>query len=71
MSQIGLSKNEYGTDVSVHICDDCGNGFTVCPPADKDWGGCLGERCESYNINRDVNALLFFGEKLKKRNANS
>lgn len=61
------SVNEYGTPVSIHVCDDCENEFTVCPPSDDSWGGCLSEECESYDINRDVDALLFFGGKLRRR----
>lgn len=64
---VGLSKNEYGTDVSVHVCSDCGNRFTVCPPAGEDWGGCLAETCASYDINRDVGALVVFGGELRRR----
>lgn len=71
MTLLGLGKNDYDTPVSLHVCDDCGSHFTICPPADENWGGCLSEGCESYDINRDVDALLFFGAKLKNRNANS
>ena len=64
-----LDVNKYGTTISVHICGYCGHRFTVCPPAkDKvDWGGCLGPNCESYDVNRDVDALLFFGCRLIKK----
>lgn len=66
---LGLDKNKYGTPVSLHKCDDCGNEFTVCPPAKENWGGCLSEICESYDINRDVDARLLFGcGELKRRN---
>ena len=63
----GMSKNEYGTDISVHTCDTCGREFTVCPavPDDEEdlkaWANCLADDCPSYNPNRDVDALLFFG----------
>ena len=62
-----LDKNKYGAAVSVHECNDCGDEFTVCPPAGENWGGCLSELCASYDINRDVDALLFFGCELKRR----
>ena len=65
MSYLGLGKNEYGTPISLHICDDCGAEFTVCPPSNEDWGGCLREGCESYDINRDVDAIMFFGGRLE------
>jgi len=60
---LGLSQNRFGTFVSKHRCGNCGNEFTVCPPANdpEHWGGCLSENCASYDINRDVDALLFFG----------
>ena len=64
---IGHDVNEFEAPVSHHICEDCGNMFTVCPPAKENWGGCLGPECESYDINRDVDALLFFGYALKRR----
>ena len=67
MTHIGLGNNKHGTPVSLHKCDDCGSEFSVCPPADENWGGCLGEGCESYDINRDVDALLFFGCKLRRK----
>jgi len=69
MAKIGISRNKYGTPVSVHVCDDCGHKFTVCPPAGDDWGGCLSDNCESYDINRDVDALLFFGCRISRRDA--
>jgi hypothetical protein len=62
-----MDSNDYGTPVSVHICDDCGTQFTVCPPGKEDWGGCLHEDCESYDINRDVMAKIFFGCTIHRR----
>ena len=50
--------NEYGTPVSVHECTDCKNTFTVCPPADDDWGGCQAESCPSYDLKRDADRLF-------------
>ncbi len=62
--------NEYGTEVSVHNCEDCGTTFTICPahPEDApDWGGCLGTTCTSYAIKRD--AMFLFGQGKVKRRA--
>jgi uncharacterized RmlC-like cupin family protein len=61
--KVGEDVNEYGSPVSHHICCECGDMFTVCPPVPDgvQYGGCLAETCESYDINRDVDALLFFG----------
>ncbi len=56
---VGLSQNECGTPVSVHVCDTCGNSFTVCPAAgNKGWENCLGEGCPSYDAERDVDMLF-------------
>ena len=58
------SVNEYGTPVSVLICDTCGHEVTICPALPDDearerWGeGCLGDGCGSYDIARDVD--MFF-----------
>lgn len=66
--KVGEDVNIYGTPVSHHICCECGDMFTVCPPStEENFGGCLGENCESYDINRDVDALLFFGCTIKRR----
>ncbi len=67
MAKLGLSTNQYGTEISVHECKGCGSRFTVCPPAGDNWGGCLAAGCESYDINRDVDALLFFGCRVTRR----
>ena len=65
MTLLGLGQNNLGTPVSLHVCDDCGGRFSVCPPAKEDWGGCLVAECESYDINRDVDALGFFGFEIR------
>ena len=68
--KVGEDVNTYGTPVSHHVCCECGNMFTVCPTStEKNWGGCQSENCESYDINRDVDALLFFGCTIKRRGA--
>ena len=62
MPKIGESTNEFGTPVSVHTCEDCGSEFTVCPPADDNWGGCQVENCRSYDFNRDADRLFDRGD---------
>lgn len=63
----GMSVNEYGTPISLHICEYCQVEFTVVPaiPDDPDvlngWRGCLTPECESYDQSRDVDAMMFFG----------
>lgn len=58
--QIGMTVNKYGTEVSLHICDTCGDKFTVCPPS-KDslsWVNCLSESCKSYDRSRDADKFF-------------
>ena len=50
--------DEDGMPISVHICGDCGHLFTVCPPYDESWGGCLKETCVSYDYTRDIDKLF-------------
>ena len=55
--KLGESVNEFGTAVSVHICETCGQEFTCCParPDDNDnWKNCLSVDCSSYDIMRDA-----------------
>ena len=64
----GTTFNEYGTMVSSHICDTCGNRFTVCPPVkNKDWEDCLGVDCKSYDAKRDADKLFESGDPSIKR----
>lgn len=59
-----LGVNEYGTPVSIHRCASCGDEFTVCPPFEGDYKGCLAPLCPSYDIERDVDYLLTAGQRL-------
>lgn len=64
----GTTFNEHGTVVSSHICDTCGNHFTVCPDVgNKGWENCLGEDCESYDEGRDADKLFDSGSLSIKR----
>ena len=72
--KIGMSKNEYGTPTSVHICNACGGNFTVVPAIPdeaKGWENCLGKDCKSYDESRDADKL-FDGKckKIKRKFAN-
>lgn len=53
-----MPVNEIGTPVSEHVCESCGQGFTVCPavPSEKadEWRGCLADDCSSYDLARDI-----------------
>ena len=65
MAKIRDDENEYGTPITVLRCEFCNNIFTICPALKEDelqyWKGCTDPTCESYNPNRDVEALVFFG----------
>jgi hypothetical protein len=54
------SRNEYGVEVSVHVCTSCGDTFTVCPPRDGEpgWDGCLALGCPSYDVERDADLMF-------------
>lgn len=57
--------NEHGTPISVHQCSDCGEEFTVCPPAGEDWGGCMADTCISYDPKRDLDIKFGFKEPVR------
>ena len=57
--------NEHGTPISVHKCSDCGEEFTVCPPAGEDWGGCMADTCISYDPKRDGDIFMGFKEAVR------
>lgn len=61
----GFSKNEYGTEVSLHKCDICGVEFTQCP-ARKQNDACQSIDCNSYDPGNDVKLLLSEGMELMK-----
>ena len=60
----GFSKNEYGTEISLHECDSCGTEFSACPAQDRDIK-CMGLICDSYDESRDVESLMASGHELK------
>lgn len=62
----GFGKNEYGTEISLHVCDECGNEFSLCP-AQKQDDTCGHIDCKSYAPYRDVDVLLSEGFELKKK----
>lgn len=61
----GFSKNEYGTEISLHNCDICKNDFSVCPALKND-DTCGHIDCDSYDSSRDVDLLLSEGAELIK-----
>lgn len=61
----GFGKNEYGTKISLHTCDECGQEFTVCPAQTYD-DTCGHPECTSYDSSRDVMSLIDEGAELKK-----
>ena len=64
MSYVGVERNEYGTPVSTFDCDKCGGRFTICPEPPEDqrwmWQHCMAPECESYDVSRDVAAIVGF-----------
>lgn len=58
---IGYTRNEYGTLVSKHRCDTCGEEFTLCPAVsskDEGWENCLSPTCSSYSPDRDLDDVI-------------
>lgn len=49
----GEHTNEHGVKVTEHVCDTCGEKFTICPGVD-DWPDCLSDDCTSYDPDREV-----------------
>lgn len=66
MAHLGFDKNEYGTRISKHKCDVCGENFTLCPAQEKD-DTCGHPECASYDINRDANFLFMSDAEIKKQ----
>ena len=55
----GEHKNQHGILVSDHVCDTCGEPFTVTPAVDnKDWENCQAKICKSYDPKRDADPLF-------------
>ncbi len=66
----GFSENEYGTSVSHHKCDACGDIFTVCPAGDVDsldWDNCMALDCVSYDPDRDADILFMSDAEIARR----
>lgn len=51
---IKLSKNKYGTEISIHKCDTCGKEFSVCPATPDGYPDCLSTECDSFNPDCDL-----------------
>lgn len=61
MAHLGFDLNQYGTMYSRHVCDTCGEGFTVTPAVPlegKGWDNCTAPGCASYDVNRDIDRLF-------------
>ena len=65
MTYVGQDINEYGTPVSAFDCATCNDRFTICPepPVEERWmwQNCMAPECESYDVSRDVGAIVGFG----------
>lgn len=62
----GYDKNEYGTKISKHKCDVCGEPYTLCPAQYKDWP-CQLPHCASYDPNTDADVLFMSDEEIAKK----
>lgn len=71
MAKIRDDVNEYGTPITVMKCEFCGVEFTLCPAVPDErldqWDGCLDTVCSSYDPARDVDAMIFFGMPIERR----
>lgn len=58
--RIGLAENEYGTPVTVFVCEACHALFSVTGDVDPATFGnaCLGLECDSYDVERDVDLMF-------------
>ena len=58
--RIGMGTNEYGTPVTVFVCQECGSVFSVTGEhTTESWGAfCLADECDSYDVERDA-GLMF------------
>lgn len=68
---IGMTTNEYGTPVSKHKCDTCGNEYTCCPPlAEGDdytlSANCEADGCTSYDPAGDCDILFMTDEEIAR-----
>lgn len=65
MTYAGIELNDYGNPRSVFLCDTCGGRYTIDPePPVGDrwmWQDCMAPECESFDITRDVGAIVGFG----------
>ena len=56
------SVNEYGTPITVLVCESCQQQFSVTPALAPDeyskWKGCTAPECPSYSLDSDVD--IFF-----------
>ena len=66
----GYAENEYGTRISKHVCDTCGEEFTLCPAMGeerKGWENCMDETCPSYDANRDADILFMSDDEIREK----
>ncbi len=53
MTKTGEHTNIHGVRVTEHICDTCGNTFTICPGID-DYPNCGDIDCTSYDPDTEM-----------------
>lgn len=60
MAHKGFGTDADGNRFSKHICDTCGNLFTVTPAVEPDnanFDNCLDDECPSFDPERDADVL--------------
>lgn len=62
MAKLRDDVNEYGTPITVFVCEYCNREFSCCPaiPDDRldNWRGCLATDCISYDPERDADKFF-------------
>lgn len=61
MTHKGFKTDEDGDYVSVHVCGECGEEFTLCPAKEAEeegWENCTGDHCSSYDPERDIEIVF-------------
>ena len=66
---IRTESNEHGTGTSHHVCDTCGEKFTLTPAVAQDaegWESCMSDTCASYDPSRDCEVLFMSNREIAR-----
>lgn len=70
MMKIKETTNEHGVPVSHHICDTCGNEYTITSavedgtPLSKN---CMADECDSYDPMNDIDIYFMSDAEIAKK----